>query len=234
MTVANGSTIDARDIAGAGQAQISTATGTVYLLDTNGVILTIDPGGADRDVVLPAEAAANHPFFICNAADAWEMLTVKNDAAATIGTVPRYQARWFMPDGTNWKTDYTTTVGGMYVPLTTRLTSTDWDGDSKSTAAKAALDLSAVFGAPPLIKAAQFTVYCRDSGSAGGVAEVILAPVNDAGVGLYVACSGLANDSLARGSVIVPCDASGDVYVQLVATGATTLDVWLEIWGYWI
>ena len=37
-------------------------------------------------------------------------------------------------------------TGYLFVPLTTPLTSTSWDGDTKTTADRAIVDLSAVFG----------------------------------------------------------------------------------------
>ena len=34
--------------------------------------------------------------------------------------------------------------------------------------------------------------------------------------------------------MVVPCDANGDVYYQIVASGTGTMDVHLQIWGYWL
>lgn len=124
--------------------------------------------------------------------------------------------------------------GGVAKWLTTWLTSTSFDGDSFSTTAKTLIDLSAVFSAPAGIKAVLMFVTLRDSGSAAGTAEVILSPNNSANAGAYVAASGLTNDAVARGLLIVPCDANGDIYYQISATGASTLDLWLQIAGYWI
>jgi hypothetical protein len=44
----------------------------------------------------------------------------------------------------------------------------------------------------------------------------------------------MPNDSYARAQGVIPCDANGDVYYQTAASGSGTLDVSLEIWGYWI
>lgn len=30
------------------------------------------------------------------------------------------------------------------------------------------------------------------------------------------------------------CDANGDIYYQLTASGSGTMDIYLEIWGYWL
>lgn len=122
---------------------------------------------------------------------------------------------------------------GGFIPLTTPLTSTSWDGDAYSTTAKTKIDLSVVFGAPAGIKAVLVRVDVRDSGSATNDTYVILSPNS-------IAFSGFAtspmpvNDRPNRASHIVPCDASGDIYYQIGASGAGTMDVWLEIWGYWI
>lgn len=124
-------------------------------------------------------------------------------------------------------------AGGLLY-LDAPLTSASWDGDPRSTTAKTVIDLSAVFGVPANAKAILARVAVRDSGSAGGLAEFILGPNNTADLGMYVSCSGLTNDAISNGCLTVLCDANGDVYYQAIATGAGTLDVWLQIWGYWL
>lgn len=119
------------------------------------------------------------------------------------------------------------------VPLSSPLTSTSWDGDARSTTAKTLIDLSAVFGVPAGVKAVLAYVAIRDSGSAGADTYLILSPTDVANQGLLIDCSGLANDAWERGTLIVPCDANGDVYFQVAASGAGTLDAWVQIWGYW-
>ena len=115
------------------------------------------------------------------------------------------------------------------------LTSTSWDGDAKSTTSKALLDLSAVFGAPAGIKAVLFNLAIRDSGSSSGAAYIAMSPNSTASewASLFK-IQGLPNDVQYRQNVTVPCNADGDVYIELFATGSGTLDVWIEIWGYWI
>ena len=121
-----------------------------------------------------------------------------------------------------------------WVYLTTPLTSTSWDGDSYSTTAKTLIDLSAVFKVPPYVKAVLAQVALADSGSAAGEAYMILGATNGAGVGMYTRCSSINNDIFFGNSHVVACDANGDIYYQLVATGASTLDIYLEIHGYYI
>lgn len=119
-----------------------------------------------------------------------------------------------------------------HTALASPLTSASWDGDAYSTTAKTKIDLSAVFGAPAGITEATFYVECRDSGSGSGDCLIILSP-NDTNLdGLVVSPYGLANDIPMRQTITVPCDANGDIYYQIVATGAGRFDVWLRIWGY--
>jgi hypothetical protein len=124
-----------------------------------------------------------------------------------------------------------------YHPLTTRASSAAWEGDSYSTTAKTLLDLSASFGLPAGIKAVDVEVYVSDSNSLGTASTfigLILGPTNDANIGRYFACNGYPNGVLARTHAVVPCDANGDVYFQIVATGAGTLNAYIRIWGYYI
>lgn len=124
-------------------------------------------------------------------------------------------------------------VGSVFVPLTTPLTSTSWDGDSFSTTAKTLIDLSTVFGAPAGITAILAYVAVRDSGSAGTSCYIYLSPNDTAGQGMAANCSEV-DDRYNAECLTVPCDANGDVYVQIVASGASTLDAIIQIHGYWI
>jgi len=114
------------------------------------------------------------------------------------------------------------------------LTSTSWDGDARSTTAKTGLDLSAVFGAPAGIKAVMFNVLMADSGSAAGEAYIVIGPTNTADKGSWFSCTGLANNAVARGQIVSSCNVNGDVYFQIVATGAGSMILHLQIVGYWL
>jgi len=120
--------------------------------------------------------------------------------------------------------------------LTTPLTSTAWDGDSYSTTSKTKIDLSAVFGAPAGVKAILARISARDSASAGTQSLYFGISPNDVSVSIALAVkpSGLTNDYVADAVGIVPCDANGDVYYQINASGTNTMDCWFEIWGYWL
>lgn len=131
-----------------------------------------------------------------------------------------------------WRDD----MGVRFVPLTTPLTSTSWDGDARSTTAATLIDLSAVFGAPAGIKAVLVTLTIRDSGSDAAGLNLYLnwgpsATYFDA---VAVRCGGITADSYASGGGVCPCDANGDVYYRIAASGAGTMDVTVKIWGYWV
>lgn len=62
-----------------------------------------DPGGAARNVDLPAEAACKgSTVFISNEADAAEIITVRNDGGGTLGTPTQNEAMFLWCDGTSW------------------------------------------------------------------------------------------------------------------------------------
>ena len=124
---------------------------------------------------------------------------------------------------------------GKFVALTTPLTSTSWDGDARSTTGKTLIDLSSVFSIPAGVKAILVRLVARDSGSSSGYNSFALSPNNtDGSVAVQAYLQGVPNDVLITSSGICPCDANGDVYYQITASGTGTLDAWLEIWGYFL
>ena len=120
------------------------------------------------------------------------------------------------------------------VALTSPLTSTSWDGDAFSTTAKTQIDLSSVFSVPAGVRMINAKVEIRDSGSAGNVCWLILSPNDTASEGCIIRCTGLPNDTWTSEMMCVPCDANGDVYYQIQASGASALDAIIQVWGYWI
>ena len=123
----------------------------------------------------------------------------------------------------------------VFVPLTSPLTSTAWDGDAFSTTSKTLIDLSTVFGAPAGIKAVLVRLAARDSGASGYDAYFGISP-NDvaADLSLNIRLQGHGNDQILESTTICPCDANGDIYYQTKASNTGTLDCWLWIWGYWL
>lgn len=80
-----------------------TATGDLTLTAQYRRYLRIDPGGAARNVDLPAEATSNGlSFEILNTADAAEALTVRDDAGATVVTIAQNEKATVHCDGTSW------------------------------------------------------------------------------------------------------------------------------------
>jgi hypothetical protein len=120
-----------------------------------------------------------------------------------------------------------------WVYLATPLTSTDWDWDPHSTTVKTPIDLSAIFSAPAGIKAILVLLAANDSGSAANFAWLGVSP-NDTAGSVAVLCStqGVANDGIASNSGVCPCNTDGDIYYQIAASGASTLDAYMQIWGY--
>lgn len=65
--------------------------------------MAFDPGGAGRNVDLPAVASSGGVLlFISNTADAAEILTIRDAAAATIVTPTQNEAALVWCDGVRW------------------------------------------------------------------------------------------------------------------------------------
>src|SRR5688572_11056032 len=65
-------------------------------------VLAIDPGGAARNVDMPAEEAQGMEgklWIVINTADAAEVITLRNDAAGTIGTLTQNETAMLMVAG---------------------------------------------------------------------------------------------------------------------------------------
>jgi len=124
-----------------------------------------------------------------------------------------------------------------FVPLTSPLTSESWDGDAFSTTAKTLIDLSAVFGVPAGVSAVLVRILARDSGSAASADNIYfgISP-NDTNheVVLATRLGGKPNDYFNDINGVCSCDANGNIYYQILASGVGTLDVYLQIWGYWL
>ena len=66
-------------------------------------IWSFDPGGAGRTLTLPAEAtSAGTILFISNEADGIEILTIEDDATATVCTPTQTEAAIVFCDGVSW------------------------------------------------------------------------------------------------------------------------------------
>lgn len=117
--------------------------------------------------------------------------------------------------------------------LTTLLTDAAWDGDSKSDADSGILDLSAFGnGCPPKIKAVLVNVIAKDSASIGNLCFAYMGPNIDSPTALTIDLLDLPNDRWISANGVCPCDSNGDVYVTIDASGANTLDIHIQIYGY--
>ena len=123
-----------------------------------------------------------------------------------------------------------------FVPLTTPLTSTSWDGDAYSTTAKTLIDLSSVFGVPAGVKAVDIRIQAWDSGSAAATSCWFGVSPNNTNLSVMVVarCQSLANNTRGEGRGICACNSDGDIYYQNSATGENSQKVELQIWGYWL
>ena len=115
---------------------------------------------------------------------------------------------------------------GRPVFLSTPLTSTSWDGDTKTTADRAIVDLSAVFGVPAGIKAVLMTI-----GSAADSAGEFIRFGPNSTYNYTLTCITSVANQFSRSTGIVPCDSNGDIYCYPSGT-IEGVQVW--IWGYWL
>lgn len=115
----------------------------------------------------------------------------------------------------------------------TALASTDWEvTDTRSTTAKTLIDLSAVFGVPAGVRAVYVYMAVKDTASASTDTYIVLGPDNVAYNGEYFSSAGQANSSWSRQSQWVACDANGDIYYQVAASGSNTTTAQMLIKGW--
>lgn len=85
-----------------GGVNIQTLTGTTSMPTNPNWLNFLDPGGATRELRLPAEARGL-TLVIVNTADAAEDLTVKEDSGTTtIGTISQNEMALLVCNGTTW------------------------------------------------------------------------------------------------------------------------------------
>lgn len=79
-----------------------TLSGDKTLATSDAQVQNLDPGGAGRNVDLPAEATGVGPYIIANRADAAEALTIRDDADSTLVTANQDETAVCICDGTGW------------------------------------------------------------------------------------------------------------------------------------
>jgi hypothetical protein len=87
-------------------AATETLTGhrTLTVAEVNAsAFMSFDPGGAGRNLILPAEAScAGIMLFISNQADAAEVITIQDDTPATVCTPTQNEDAIVWCDGVKW------------------------------------------------------------------------------------------------------------------------------------
>ena len=116
-------------------------------------------------------------------------------------------------------------IGYIFVPLTTPLTSTSWDGDAKTTADNATIDLSAVFDAPAGIKAVSVH-FATTSATVSRISA--LGNVTTFNMLKMVGQVANVENSI---SGVLPCDSNGDINFYCSGDLAA---VYIKILGYFI
>ena len=160
-------------------------------------------------------------------------LTDLTDGGAT--TLHKHSHTGLDDIGTTTHADIDTYIkdNGKITWLTTPLTSTSWDGDARSTTTATKIDMSSVFSGYPTdaVKAVMVRLACRDSATLGTTGLSI-------GIGpsktyyYNVSTIAIGGDVISSQTAWCACDAAGDIYFQVVASGTKTLDAWLEVWAY--
>jgi hypothetical protein len=85
-------------------SNVQTLAGNKTLTADDKRIQVLDPGGAGRDVTLPAEAVSTGlDFYVHNSADAAEILTIKENGGVTICTPTQNETAYVYCDGTTWR-----------------------------------------------------------------------------------------------------------------------------------
>lgn len=115
---------------------------------------------------------------------------------------------------------------GKFIQLTTPLTSTSWDGDTKTTSDRATVDLSDVFGVPAGVKAVLMSIQTQADAEND---YIRFGP--DSTYNYALVCRTAVASQIAHAFGVVPCDANGDVYCY---PSGTIENVYVWIWGYWL
>lgn len=85
------------------KSQTRTLAGALTMTAKDAPLQFMDPGGAARTVTLPAEADSDGLCFIIhNTADAAEILTIQDDAPATVVTPTQNECGVVYCDGATW------------------------------------------------------------------------------------------------------------------------------------
>ena len=121
-------------------------------------------------------------------------------------------------------------------PLTSPITHTSFSGTAKSDTNITKIENTAWSSTIPAdAKALLIRLLCRDSGSAtdGDLSMSLYAASGGSNPPLTCHCGGKIANAWTETQGIVPCT-DGDIWHTINASGNLTLDVWMQVWGYWI
>jgi hypothetical protein len=120
-------------------------------------------------------------------------------------------------------------VPGRWVYLQTPLTSPSWNGNAHSTETFTAINLVSVFGLPRGTKEVSVSCDCLDTGAPGDLVRFMLGPTAPNSYQLINRPPVSKCKHFVQGPVNVVDD---KIYYQIGASGVSTMQVWLWIWGY--
>ena len=128
-------------------------------------------------------------------------------------------------------------IGAQPVFLTEPYTHTSFDGDSFSDVGANTKIENTSWSTTIPSNAKALLIYgrCRDSGSAAtsGLYFALFPAAAAASPSWAMSPSAQANDGSVFNMAITPCT-DGDIWYQVEASGANTMDVWLYCFGYWV
>ena len=120
------------------------------------------------------------------------------------------------------------TATTQFVPLTTALTSTSYDGNDTVATGTTSVDTSVVFAVPAGARAVLAQVQATWA-AANSASQLALRPKG----GSVNAVILRAHDTVHQDTMaICPCDTNGDI--DIVVANANATNVVLRVWGYWI
>jgi hypothetical protein len=138
-----------------------------------------------------------------------------------------------------WLVDRMKSLLGGPVFLKRPITHTSFDGDSFNDVSTPTLieNTSWSRDIPEGAKALLLRIRIRDSGSESGSGIYFTCgPSSDEFEALSVTANNVTNNTQVHQNGICPC-IDGDIYYECGTSGGgsgTTLDIWLECWGYWL
>lgn len=207
---------------------VSPANSRVLLYDSGNALYAIS--------VIPGQHAKSSPGITLGDTSGATKLSVYNSQNTEVANINSSGDICYNGDlkPTRSSTEYT---GYSLVPLSTPIAHNSFNGDSYSdvTSNTKIENTSWATTIPSDAKALLIYGWCRDSGSAAtaGLYVALFSSSGASNASFAISPSGKANDDYAFGMGVVPCT-DGDIWYQVEASGTSTMDIWLLVWGYFI